>query len=1442
MTGVQRGSEAESVLVSAVVRVRGPAGEIGGAGFLIAPELVLTCAHVVSDALERDREETVGPGTEVRLDLPLAWDAGSGDADGWSAEVRYWVPIRPDQTGDIAVLRLRQPIPGARPLPLADPRDGVWDHRARAVGFTREAPDGIWQSGTLRGPTGKGWVQLSRAHGEAVHVEGGFSGSPVWSDELGAAVGMMVAAQPVREAQQAFALRTRTLVHEVPELAPVVDPASPFRGLEPFQEGDADVYFGRDDDIERVVTALRGERHTVTVYGPSGCGKSSLALAGAVPRMRRDGYLVLRVNATDVTSPRAALATGLTEIARSGAYGPPRARNAGEVEAWLADGGLVDTVHRVLGPTAGRVLVVLDQAEALLDGSPAVAEEAARLLSPASRHSRLRVLITLRADFVGAALNHAHFGSLLKEGVTVPLAPMSRDQLAAVIGEPVERVPAVAYDTGLERRILDDAGGEPGVLPLLGFVLSELWRLKAGGRLLTSVYEEMGGVSGALRRRAEQAWEECVGRKGGAGPAADAEGRTEGRAEGRTEEALRLLSGLVRVLPGSEAPLRRRLTREEAGEERWRIAEALAERRLLVLRGDPGEAQSVELAHEALISAWPTLAHQVAADGEFLVGRAELGHDLDRWRKADRSPDFLPDGLHLRNLKHRLRDREAELTSEEREFLGRAQRRERARHTGRRVKWTAVALAFALFVGLGTFLLHQSRVGAQQEAEGRSRSLSLLSDQLAPQDPAKAALIAMAAYDVSPTQEARSALLRRYDHSKQDAWVLSGTEGEIADVAASRDGRVVLAGSEQGRATLFLRTAGGRVLREHLRLPELIRSPLVSGDGRRIAYTTTDGHLYWREVRAPADGRTPLLGPVSRIADRTFGEGGGTEAMDLSRDGRQVVTKSYGGEVRVWDLRTKRSRRMPGLLPHTSGIRSGPGTDTLLASRRTPTADGASVAAVNLRTGAVRELAKGVRHEGGGVLRTSGDGSVVVVCREKGELGDGAQYRSLRVADGRELNRYDQEDGFCGPVAVDVTGAHFAARTASGRWALVPNRPGARATHFTGPEKPEMMVEGLVGEPGAPTVLTWGGDAVTGVVLTRSETTDASLITSHPVLLDGDLAVVRLGTADADGRTLRENRLAVVGPEGDVVSETALPARDVPTWSNPGFEQNVLAVNGPGTLVANTVGPGKVQIHELPSLKKLADITTAPPPADGDRTPLSLRFTGDGDELVTLSGDRVEHWHPRDGRRLSPPVDLDGLGLTGKGGSGFRVSASSEPGRVAVMVEGTPVSYVVDLRTGEERRELRLRLGTDITSIVRIRGGRYASAYARGGMVELWSAPPGRPPERTVSSLGPLNSGRWTAGVSEDGSQFILANGNTVRFQSVEDPGRFESYDFGKEQEFLAMSRSGRTLLRSVEGSTDVIRLDPSLWRRHLCTVVGRDLTADERQGLPHDLPDRICP
>ncbi|WP_406863314.1 trypsin-like peptidase domain-containing protein [Streptomyces sp. HUAS MG47] len=1452
VTGVrgQDTEEAELALVSAVLRIKGPDGSIGGAGFVISPDLVLTCAHVVSDALDRPREDTVEVGTEVTVDVPLAGHADGVHGGDHTAEVQRWIPIRPDHTGDIAVLRLRAPIPGARPLPVVEPRRGVWDHDARAVGFTDDSPDGIWQSGRFRGPTRQGWIQLSRADGEAVYVKGGFSGSPVWDNELGAAVGLMVAAQPVREAQQAFVLRMRTLLKEVPELAPFVSPASPFRGLSTFEENDRDVFFGRNDDIERVINALRGEQPTITVYGPSGCGKSSLALAGVVPRMRQDGYRILRVNATRSASLRVALATELFEIARLEQDGPPREQDADQVDRWLRELGLADTFHRITGRPAARLLVVLDQAEALLNRPEAEIAETVELLFPERRPAGSRILVTLRADLMGAALSHTHLGPALKRGMTLPLTPMTRDQLHEVITEPLKHIPAVEYDPGLDRRILDDAGDEPGILPLLGFVLAQLWERRSAGRLRAATYEEIGGVSGALRHHAEKAWRECV--------------TPEGEAEAR-----QLLTGLVRLLPGGEAPLRRALTREEAGEGRWRLAQALAERRLLVLHGGDDRSESAELAHEALITVWPALAELVRADADFLAARADLQHEVERWRKAHSPADLLPGSRRLAAFEERLREREADLTEEQRQFLALARQRRRARHVQVSAGWVAVVLALVLIAGLVTFLVRESQVSAERAAEGRSRALARLSDQLTRQDRGKAALVAMAAYEISPTEEARGAMLRRYDQLKRSTWMLSGTEGPISDVASSVDGRVVLATTEQGRATLFVRTAEGRVLQEHLRLAELAFRPLVSRDGRRIAYMTTEGNLYWREVHAQTAGARSMVGPASSVHDGAIERKGRSHQLrndspylaDFSPDGRRLVTMADDERLQVWNLETKQPRQVPGRATDARQVRFGPEGNTLLVERRALATDVSTVTAVDIRTGRSRELADRVSLLFDTARALSGDGSVITVCQVLGDDEDAVRYRSLRVADGRELNRYDDENtGICGDVAADATGKRFVVQASSGGWTLVDNRRGAKTTSVTGPRQAGPLglrqagtLERLLGEPSRPVVFAWDPEAVTGASLTEDNPGDSSLITNHPVLLDGDLVVARLGRV-LDSSTLRESRLAVVDPDGKVVSEARLPPRDVPRSSSVSLQGQVLAVNGRGDLTANVVGRDKVLIHELPSLRKLAEVTTVPPPVDRNGTPepLRLRFTGEGDELVTVSGSRIEHWDARNGHRLSRTLDARELGLTRNtpplyssdeqpGESGFRVSAYPRPGHVQIMVVGEPVSHIVDLRSGKEDKGLRLRLGPDVSEIVR--SGSYAAVRTRGSVLELWSIRPGEPPERTVGPLGPLNSrGEWGAGFTRNGSEFFLANGNTVRFQSVSDAGRFESYDFDTDQTFFAASKDGRTLLRDVDGATDLIRLDPALWKRHLCTAVGRELTPDDRSGLPSGIPDRICP
>ncbi|MGW7197654.1 nSTAND1 domain-containing NTPase [Streptomyces chryseus] len=1422
MTEIQKRDtgEAEPSLVAAVVRVKGPDGAIGGAGFLIAADLVLTCAHVVSDALDRPREDTVEAGTEVTVDVPLAGNADGVDGGDHRAEVQHWMPIRPDQTGDIAVLRLRNRIPGARPLPMADPQSGVWDHDARTVGFTDENPDGIWQSGRLRGPTRPGWIQLSRANDEAVHVKGGFSGSPVWDNKLGAVVGMMVAAQSVREAQQAFVLRTRTLLKEVPDLAPYVSPATPFRGLSAFQEDDADVFFGRDDDIERVVTALRGDQPTVTVYGPSGCGKSSLALAGVVPRMRQDGYRILQVNATRSSSLRAALATELFEIERSGEYGrPPRAQNADQVDHWLSELGLADAFHRVTGRPASRLLVVLDQAEALLNRPQPELTETVELLFPQWQPAALRVLVTLRADFMDAALSHSHLGPALKLGVTLPLTPMARDQLHAVITEPLKRIPAVEYDPGLDRRILDDAGGEPGILPLLGFVLAQLWQRRAAGRLQAATYEHIGGVSGALRRHAEEAWRKCVPPEGEA-------------------EAARLLTGLVRVLPGGEAPLRRALTREEAGEGRWRLAQALAEQRLLVLYGGDGRPESAELAHEALIAVWPALTELVRADADFLTGRAEVQHDLERWQKADGSADLLPGPLQLAAVEARLHGRETDLTEDQREFLALARQRRRARQIRARAGWVAVALTLLLIAGLGTFLVQESQVSAHREAEGRSRTLAVQSDDLTDSNPGQAALAALAAYEVAPTQEARSALMRRYEELKDAEWVLTGAEGPVRAAAMSADGRVTLVTTKLGRATLFVRTAKGRVIQEQLRLANNVLSPVVSRDGRRIAYLRdADGVVVWHDV-TPSGKR--LVGPPHQLSGALKNISLGAQwlnvkIMDFSPDGRRLVgvpASSAKRPVQVWDLETQQPRELPVQVSGLVNVWFGPDGNTLVAQRSPGSALQQSVVAVDIGAGTMRELAKGLEFDGTGV---SGNGSVVIVCRNDEpdpDLDGQAQYQAVRVADGEVLGQYRRGDGTsCSDVAVDEEGDRFAVLSTTGEWDLVHTRDGGRTQRFFGPDSLQDVKNfPLLGTSREPVVVTWNEDAVTGWALAKWE--DVSTHSPPTLLGDGSRMVVRVGK-DSDS-------LRVMETEGE---ERTLAEVDSDARTPPDANQ-VLRVNSAETLVADVSDLNRITVRALPSLRRVTEFTVAQPPVgkDGKPEPVAFRFLDD-DRLLTVSGTLVEHWDTREGRRVTPPIDLRDLQLTTKDRPDYFVGNHPEPGYAGVTVRGEPDVHAVDLRTGKENKGLRVRLGVDLQTAVFLKDSRYATVQSIGGLVELWSAQPGQPPKRVVGPLGPLTPNRWVAG-GTGGSGLFMANDSSVSFLKADDPAYRETYEFGEKQGFLAATKDGKALLRSPVsgGRLGLFRLDPALWKRHLCSVLGRDLTDGERGGLSDGLPTEICP
>ncbi|TXS54182.1 serine protease [Streptomyces sp. t39] len=1439
--------DADAVLAAGTVRLRDGHGDSAGTGFLVGDGLVLTCAHVVCDALGEPRDTEELPAARVTVDMPLL--AGpTTPGHGIEAEVVHWVPIREDRSGDVAVLRLLAPAPRARPLPTSLSRR-LWEHGSRIVGFTGRSDRPVWQRGSLLGSAGKGWVQLSRADGQTVRVSGGFSGSPVWDNALGAVVGMIVAAEPVRDDQQAYMLHLGALADEIPALTEVFRAPSPFRGLEPYREEDAGVFFGREEDAETVITALRGDRAVVTLCGPSGCGKSSLALAGVVPVMRGPGREVVVVHCGRTSRPVSALAVELLGLARRTGSGPPRALGVERVVAWLAGAGLADTVHRLTGSATTDLLVVLDQAEALLDLPAGDLTALLSVVFPARRTAGMRVLLTLRADFIDAALSDEHLGPVLKRGVVLPLTPMTRAQLHAVITHPVDRVPGVSYEPGLARRILEDAGGEPGALPLLGFVLRHLWEEQSGGRLRVEAYERAGGVSGALRSHAQEAWRRHVlSGTGSLGSAGTQESVDPAEA---VRHARRLLAGLVRVVPGSGAPaLRRVLTRTEAGEQRWRLAVLFAgkDERLLVLHGGAGVPESVELAHEALITAWPTLADVVREDRDFLAARAEVQHDRERWESTGRADELLPRGAHLGSLRSRLAGRTDELTAAETELLDLAvrqqhtvqqQRRVRQRHI--RLAWAAAALALALIAALGVFFVLESRVSEERAAEGRSRTLAVQADELAETNPAHAALAAIAGYDTSPTQEARNALMRRYSETMKASWVLSGLDSDIDQASMSADGKVTLVTTVGGRATLFVRSDDGRVRQENLRLGRKIRNPQVSGDGRRIAYLReADGLLAWHEVTASAE---PLAGPAHPLRhEQARNEDGTVLAVKASRfspDSRYLVEASRvpdGLPLLVWDLSSGRSHRVPGNITDVRWIWFGPDNGTLVAWKGLRLRDErTSLFAIDVATGSTRELAG----DFASVPEVSWDGGTAVACQEMRE--NTSRYQAVRVADGRVLRSQELKQP-CRKAEFDTTSRYFAVEGEASAWSLVvvhgdeaPQRlvPRRRLSTSIGVERLPVLMSG------SDVVMPFAeGRAVTGVGMSLGPSRPAY---GYPALLgDGGRMLVR-----TDGGSVL--RIVETRPGARTLARARTPGAPPP-------EEQPLVTDKAETLVADLSDGNRVTIRALPSLRRISQFAVSAPPLDketGEPGTIDIMFRSD-DEVVTLSGSVLEYWDARQGRRLSSAVKLTGLGLSTAEDPFFTIGAHPDPAHVTVSVQGEPDVHTVDLRTGREDGKQLVSLADDLLTAEYLPDTRYMAVLTTGRIVELWSVRNRSAPKKVLGPFGPLEPHRWTMGTS-GGSGFFLAYENIMVRLRADDPEYRDTLVFSQVQRFLDATQDGRSLLSMpVEGELEdpsdpggrptLFRIDPALWKRHLCKVVGRDLTPDERTSLSAELPERICP
>jgi WD40 repeat protein/V8-like Glu-specific endopeptidase/energy-coupling factor transporter ATP-binding protein EcfA2 len=1024
-------------------------GQVVGTGCLVFRRSILTCAHVVNAALGEEPDAAARPDGPVTVNLPFL------NKTGLKARVVVWYPMRPmadlvrDPVADIAVLELEEEVgfDGGLQREAIDRRPQVKGQPIVTYGFPDGFDNGVEASGEVLVEDPGGWLHVRDTQGFGYFIEPGFSGAPVFSPANGPSrpprlIGMASMADRETETRLAFILPSKLLCRAWPLLA------RPYRGLFAFTEEDADLFFGRSTFVSELQAKL--EHHPfAAVVGPSGSGKSSVVLAGLVPRMQHNGWQVAICRPQ--RDPLREVAWGLVSLLDL----PPDASQdkSERAEKWAdrlrADpGSIIDIVREATG-SDGRALLVIDQFEELFtndaeapDGALARPEQTTLEHGSPRQAQLLRVLeaiaaqdpdtaviraaATLRADFMGQALKIGSLAALLRD-TDVKLGPMMAADLAEAVRKPAE-VFGVGFEDGLAEELVVAMQGRPGGLPLLQFALERLWVEQKDRRLTWAAYRGHDGRGGLERTLNDHAEAVLARLKRHRDYGTEAEDRLR-----------RIMLRLVRL--GEEASgtpdARAVARRSEIRPEDWPLVPKLADERsrLLTIGRDlaTGE-ETVEVVHEALITAWERLRTWLEEDRAFGLWRQRLQPSLHQW-EADPHETLLR-GRQLAEARNWLASHGIQLTDRERAFIDESQKvkqREaetelrKARRRNRVLASIVVALLLVL-AGGGYFYIEAQKATvraemAAREAKGRqlgAEALTIMRELPGASAAERAAALAVEGwrrYPGSSAYEAATELLKTLPS------IQITHDDSVTAVALSADGSLLATGSADGTARL-IRTADGNEV-GRIAHDGFVRDVAFSGDGSLLAtgswdYTarlirTTDGNEIGRIVHDAELWTVALSADGSLLAT---GSRDGTARLIRIADGSEIVRIALGGTVHKVVFSADGS-----LL----AIASSDGTARLMRTQ-----DGLEVARLALQ-GSVYAVAFSAN---GSLLATGGDDRTA---------------RLIRTVDGHQVTRIDHDDGVTA-VALSADGSLLATvstdGTAAGTVRLIRTADGSDIARF----------------------------------------------------------------------------------------------------------------------------------------------------------------------------------------------------------------------------------------------------------------------------------------------------------------------------------------------------------------------------------------------------------
>lgn len=508
--------------------------------------------------------------------------------------------------------------------------------------------------------------------------------------------------------------------------------ASPFPGLSAFEPADAEVYFGRSEQVQTLLeqVAIQAEfgRAFTLILGPSGTGKSSLINAGVLPKLKsQNGFAGIGVvshsslDLADVSQSRLFLDIASAMLDWDVNDNPV-------FDGWSADTlaeKLVSHLDDVIACCrdslaefdkrlirSPRFFLFVDRLEVLLSSplfSQEEREQALAYIDYLANSGSIIVFSACRNDFYPLVVRYPSLMMGKAKGAHFDLLAPTRSELMQMI-----RMPAIAAGLNwstddksamsLDELLCNEASANPDSLPMLQYTLQELYLQRSeNDELQVSVYKSLGGIEGAIGKKTEEIYA-TLDKK-------------------RQDELAFVLSLLVTLSPDGETITSRaarwaQLTTQSQTD----FVQAMVDSRLFVSHLQNSEA-CFSVAHEALLRKWSRATDWINAHRDSLSAKSRLRQLTDNWLAEEKNSAYLlAEGKPLQEAMSLTHHSHFELDEDEQLLVKASSKRQQ---TKRWIKRATVSL-LCLLTLTSVFMSFRSQHAQLLAEEKRQEAESLL--------------------------------------------------------------------------------------------------------------------------------------------------------------------------------------------------------------------------------------------------------------------------------------------------------------------------------------------------------------------------------------------------------------------------------------------------------------------------------------------------------------------------------------------------------------------------------------------------------------------------------------------------------------------------------------------------------------------------------------------